>query len=401
MAQDLRSRTALIAVLLVGACGQSSPSSPRAVATAALAESEVLEAVLSECHGPLRGQMTRVGATITFADGSEVQLFAELPIHLRTQERDGSFLLRPDTTLRLDGDPRPATAAERRRLTALRALLDAAAFGPLHRGRDCRRTGDDSFVCADTDDAPVAFTLRSGTLLPSSFRIGGDLVTIHDYLRTPTTWIASELEVPALGRCRVRFDSRRVDWKPDFFQAPRAATVDSVAVEAAKGPRIASGASGEPRSPTPLVGTTAALAWAIVPDPGEWQARALAYAPLHAELTRQAQASAGFPVLFTENGKRWLAAPFRQRPDGPAFVTPAGWQVRRWPAGRWLYVYPPHGDCDTRAADGERQLLAALAAEGHQATSPITTQPFVHLQEGAPDAAKLLAPTVRVAVRID
>lgn len=398
MAQDLRSRAALIAALLAGACGQPEPAPPRRVDTAALTESEVIDAVLTECHGPLRGQMSRVGATITFADGSEVQVFAELPGKLRTQGRDGSFLWRADGAFRLDGGTRPATADERGRLAAMRGVLDAAAFGPLHRGRDCRRTGAAAFVCRDVDDAPVAFTLRPGTLLPASFRRGDELTTIQDYLRTPTTWIARELEVPALGRCRLRFDSRSVDWKPDFFQPPGAAAADDAAP---KGLRIAPGVSGEPRSPTPIAGTTAAMAWAIVPDPGTWQARADAYAPLHAELERQGQASAGFPVLFTENGKRWLAAPFRQRPDGVAFVIPAEWQVRRWPAGRWLYVYPPQGDPDTRAAAGERMLREALAAQGLQATSPITTQPFLHLQEGLPPAEKLAAPTVRVAVRID
>jgi hypothetical protein len=122
---------------------------------------------------------------------------------------------------------------------------------------------------------------------------------------------------------------------------------------------------------------------------------------LHDELVRQDQAIAGFPVFFAENGRRWLAAPFRQRPEGGAFVPPRDWTLRDVPDSRWLVVYPPDGDLAHKVAEGERMLADALRARRATGNGPITSQPFFHLEEGEPPASKLAAPVVRIAVRID
>ena len=66
-----------------------------------------------------------------------------------------------------------------------------------------------------------------------------------------------------------------------------------------------------------------------------------------------------------------------------------------------LVCYPVGADVDARTAAGAAALRAALAAQGRTAKGPVTAQPFVHLQEGAPDDSKLATAKVRVAVRVE
>ncbi len=408
MAQDVRSRSALtlaaIAAAIASGCSdppqQPAPAAapvPRVVDTAAIAANELVDAVLRECHAPLRGQMAQVAATVTLPDGSSLRLFAELPDKLRVQSPAGRFLLRDDRVTRLDPEPAGAAAADAARVRGLLVLLDAAAFGPLHRATACRRLGPATFELSTPAGPPTTLVLRTGTLLPSAFTTAGTTATITDYLRTPTTWVASELELGGLGRCRVVFDAR-IRWDPDLFRDP--ATPATTAPRGTQ--RIASpGSTAETRSPTPVEHRSSALQWIVVADPGDWPRRVDVYRPLHDEIERQGQKVAGFPVFFTENGERWLAAPFRARPDGREFVPPAGWQVRAVDAGTWLVVFPPDGDLAQRLAAGERLLQDALRTHRRRATGPITAQPYFHLHEGEPTAAKLTAPVVRMAVKVD
>jgi hypothetical protein len=382
------------------ACGQQPHAAPlptpRAVDTAAIADEALVDAVLTECHAPLRGRMRRLVATVQFADGSPTQLFAELPDKLRVQAADARFLLVGDTIARLDEPERAPTAAEQRRVRLLQALLDAAAFGPLHRAAACRRTGPAAFALTTREGTEVGLELRPGTLLPRALRLPAGTITVLDYLHTPTSWVACELEAPELGRCRVVFDDGAVDWAKDFFALPEAAHAP-----AANGTRITPSGRPEPQSATPTSVAVAALRWAVVRDPGDWPGRVAAYRPLHRELERQNQFVAGFPVFWREGDEAWLAAPFRQRESGPAFAAPSDWTVRELPDARWLVVYPRDGDFAQRCAAGERMLRDALAAQHLDARGPITAQPYVHLEEGEPTADKLAAPTVRIAVRIE
>lgn len=386
------------------ACGQApqqpAPAPPpRAVDTTTLAAERLVDAVLDECHAPLRAAMARVAATVRLPDGTDVQVFAELPDKLRVQSEKGRYLLRGNDVFGLDEGARDVPSPAALQVRRLRTLLDAAAFGPLHRATACRRLGPSSFELTGADGATTVLALRPGTLLPQSFGSGDGAVVVLDYLRTQTTWIARELELAGLGRCRVQFDSGRIDWAADFFAPPGTA---APAAATGNRPRLAGpGATGEPQSPTPVVVETAALQWAIVRDAADWAARVAAYRPLHAELTRQDQAIAGFPVFWQEDGVAWLAAPFRQRPEGAPFRRPRDWQLRDVPAGRWLVVYPEGGDFADKRAAGERLLQEALRARRLTGKGPITAQPFFHLEEGEPPADRLAAPKVRMAVRID
>lgn len=397
MAQDVRSRRTLTLALLLAACGGddgvADAPTPRAVDLAAMPGDQLAAAVLQECHAPLRGAMARLAATITLPDGRVVNAFVELPDRLRAQSRAGQFVLRGDEARRLDGDA-AATPAQQDEARALRTLLDAAAFGPLHRAVRCARVDATTFEVVDAGGTATRVTLRPGTLLPATFASPRGEVVVHDYLRTPTTWIARELTVVGLGRCRVRFDSGAIDWSPDTFAWPEEAKA------APERPRMtAPGGGGEPQSPTPTLIAGKPTRWACVRDPGDWAARATAYAQLHGELERQRQQIAGFPLLFEQDGARWLAAPFRRREGGPEFAAPAGWDVR--PAdGDELVCYPDGGDVAAKAAAGERLLREALRAQGRAAKGPVTAQAFVHLHEGAPDADKLATAKVRVAVRV-
>lgn len=385
-----------LAGLLAVACSDATPpaAAPRAVDLAAIADTDLVDAVLDECHRPLRGHLDRIAAVVTLPDGAEVQLFAQLPDRLRTQAHDGSFLLRDDTVLRLGDDgatAAPTDAAERVR--RLRTLLDGALLGPLHRAIGCTRAGASEWDVAQPGGGVVRLALRPGTLLPA--RLGE--VTFGEHLRTTTTWVAKRAALPEFGECTLRFTFGDVTWAPDFFTAkPR---VDAPSAPLPSHVRMTT-QPGEARSPVPVLQEQPATSWLVVADPGAWPARHAAYRPLHASLEAQDQHVAGFPLLWRDGERAWLGAPFRRRADGPAFVAPDQFTVRELPAGRWLVVYPPAGDLAARIAAGERSLREALAARALEAAGPIVAQPFVHLQEGVPTEAKLAAPVVRLSVPV-
>lgn len=376
-------------------CGAGEPV-PRAVATGGMTADQLLAAVLDECHAPLRGRMNDVDAIVTLPDGGQWRLYAALPGLVRLQSTAGQFLLRDGKLYRLPHDEPPTTAAELELALQLRDLVDAGALGPLHRGRGAARTGPTTLVVTDADGVQSELVMRPDTLLPRALRTGSrPPVQVLQWTRTPTTWLPTGLHCAALGACRVEFNLNGLDWAADFF-APPGAAAKPVTLRLP-----APGSVTEVRSPVPIVVETRALTWASVADPGDWPARAAAYAPLHAELLAQRQWIAGFPVFWQEHGERWLAAPFRRRDGGAAFTPPTGWRLRQIEAGRWLVVFPPTGDLAARLAEGERLLREALQQYDLVARSPITAQPYFHLEDGAPPADALAAPVVRMAVAID
>ncbi|MEO6596248.1 MAG: hypothetical protein ABIP94_15985, partial [Planctomycetota bacterium] len=92
MAATLAVAVTLAVTLALAACSSDEPR-PHTVDVAAIAASDLIAAVLDDCHKPLRGRMDRIAARVRPADGSEVRLFAALPDKLRTQSADGAFLL--------------------------------------------------------------------------------------------------------------------------------------------------------------------------------------------------------------------------------------------------------------------------------------------------------------------
>ncbi|MBL8730384.1 MAG: hypothetical protein JNM25_18345 [Planctomycetes bacterium] len=385
--------------MLLAACGGGAAAgpTPRAVDLTTIADADLVAAVLDECHRPLRGRLDRIAAIVGLPGGDEVRLFAELPDKLRALDATGSWLLLHDEVRRLGGDDtQPVAAADADRVRRLRTLLDGALLGPLHRARGCRRIGPVEWELPQPDGSTARVALRPGTLLPDRVVGGHGEVRCVDYLRTSTTWMVQRAALDGLGECTLQFVVDDLAWAPDFFTAgPR----DAVAPASGATTRLAA-ATGEARSPVPFVVDAAATNWVVVADPGTWPARCERYAPLHAELLRQDQQVAGFPILWQEDDAAWLAAPFRRRPEGPAFRPPTGWTIRAVPAGRWLVVYPPEGDFAARRADGERRLREALPALRLTARGAVITQPFLHLQEGEPPVDKLAAPVLRMSLPV-
>ena len=160
------------------------------------------------------------------------------------------------------------------------------------------------------------------------------------------------------------------------------------------------GAVPETRSPVPVSSETKATRWVCLADPGSWAARVAAYRPVHAELERQRQLIAGFPIFWQEDGKAWMAAPFRQRANGEALQAPKDWQLREVPAGRCLEVWPPADSLEQKLAAGEQLLREALQVQRLSPAGPILTQFYLHLQEGEPPPEKLASPVVRMAVAV-
>ncbi len=399
-------RASATLVGLLAACGGE--TGPRAVDTAAIAPSAIAGAVVDECHAPLRGRMDRIAVECALPDGGSVRVFAQLPDRVRTTGVGGSLLLVGDESWRIDeGRSERTDAATHAWLGRLRTLVDAAALGPLHRAAGtgvaggttvAERRGPDTFVLTPPDGGSFELQLEAGTLRPRALRSAHHAVEFTAWLRTSATWMVQKARLDGLGECSLRFDLADLVWDPEFFTPPADRTTAP-----AGGARIALPGSGgmETRSPVPVPARAEAMQLVVVADPGDWPARAAAYAPIHAELERQNQRIAGFPMLYRCDERDVLAVPFRTRPDGAAFVVPTGWEIRDVPAGELLVVHPPRGDFAARRADGTALLLTALANSGRAARGPIVTQPYFHLQDGAPTAARLADPVVRMSVSLE
>ncbi|MBL8724056.1 MAG: hypothetical protein JNK49_08415, partial [Planctomycetes bacterium] len=183
-------RWRMLGLLACAACARPSPDpAPRAFDVSTLAAEAVPGAVLDECHRPLRDRMRHLEVTVQLPSGAKWQVFTALPEALRAVGERGSYLVRGSQVFAL-GAPAPDSvpaplAAE---LRALLPLLDAAAFGPLHRAQQCRRDGT-HFVLRDASGHETALQLRAGTLLPERFGTGDAAVACVDYLRTSSTWM--------------------------------------------------------------------------------------------------------------------------------------------------------------------------------------------------------------------
>jgi hypothetical protein len=348
----------------------------------------------------LRGKLDSIAAKVRPAGGTEIRLFAMLPDKLRVLEADASHLLTGGTVFRLgDAAAKEAAPEAATRVRLLCTLLDAATFGPLHRATSCRRKGPNEFELTQPDGSLCKLRLRDHSLLPDSFASPAGEVRIVDYLRTPTTWIAKHLELDGIGRCDVFLDFGSIDWAPDFFAPPTAAKSEG-GVKGERHRMPSPGAVPESRSEIPVEGELKATRWVCIADPGNWAARVAAYQPVHAELERQNQLIAGFPIFWQEESKAWLAVPFRQRANGPALEAPKNWQLRELPAGPCLEVWPPGQSLEERVAAGERLLREALQTQRRPVAGPILTQYYLHLEDGEPSPEKLACPVVRMAVAV-
>ena len=355
---------------------------------------DVVEAVLDECHRPLRARMQRVKATVTLGSGDRVLCQAALPDRARIRAGKDEWLV-------LDGSVRSLTgaqvaSAEAERLRDIVAVVDAAAFGPLYRADSCARA-DEAYLLADKRGRETRMTLFPRTLLPSSFSRQEDRVDVLDYLRTSTSWVARGLAHPRLGPCRVVFEDGGVHFPKEYFTATRDPAPGPAAVRAP-----IPGAVVETQSSTPIVVEGKATRLVLLDDPGAWPSRHEQFRDVIEELQRQEQRIAGFPLLFTdEDGRPRVAAPFRRRANGRELSPPDGYRLAEVPAGKLLVVYPPEGDLEARRRSGEALLRRALANRRLRARGPVVAQPFLHLQAAPPDAEKLEDVTVRVWVRIE
>ncbi|HEB54202.1 MAG TPA: hypothetical protein ENI87_13195 [bacterium] len=388
---------ALLGLATLSACGRDTPTGAtgpaagaRTVDVEAIADSDLRDAILDECHRPLRRRMQRVKVTVTLPDGHRLLVQADLPDKVRVRADRRELLLRDGAVHAFDGE---LSAADDSLVRSLAVLVDAVALGPLYRAKRLRREGT---VC--TLDDTAILTLHAGTLLPASLTVAGREVRFDGYLHTPSSWVVNRATLAPLGSCEVRFEDGGVVFPSGYFDVPdpdRRSRSDTHRMPVP-------GAVVETQSPTPIVVAGKALRLVLLPDPGDWRRRHARYRPVYEELEAQDQFHAGFPALLEEDGERLLGVPFRHRGAGhPRFRAPAGWRIRDVPKGRLLVVYPPTGTVEERIAAGREMLERALKNRRWTARGPIMAQPFVQLHEGVPDAAKLAATKVRVSVRIE
>ena len=108
----------------------------------------------------------------------------------------------------------------------------------------------------------VTVTLHPNTLLPAAISAEGATVTIEDYLRTPTSWVARALRHPRLGLCRVVFEDGGLLFPPDYFEGRQRPRATKKAVRAP-----IPGAVVETQSSTPIIVTGKATQLVLLPDP--------------------------------------------------------------------------------------------------------------------------------------
>ncbi|MCR9245214.1 MAG: hypothetical protein NXI31_09295 [bacterium] len=382
---------------VLSACGP--PPSP-------LDPTTVVAAVLDHCHGPLQGQMDRVHLELAGSDGEAVEAHVDLPNALRANDSSGRFLAVGETCHVLGEESRPATATETERLLALRALVDAAALGPLYRATGCERLGDREFRLTQPAGDPITLRVADDDLVP--VQIGE--TTFDEHLHTPVARIAKSVRHARLGAFELHFVDYGVTRRPGFFtlrpgpsgKPPPADGSDTNGNGGqSAGPRIRfpTAATGG-RPTTPKLAPAKTANWLLLDDPGTWQARHDLYTPLHDRLIASGQRIGGFPILTTIDERTRLAIPYRARRRGAVADIPTGAEVRAFAAGREVEVYPPVGDLETRRTLGAAALEAFLARERLEAIGPIACQPFVHLHEGPPNEQKLATLVVRMSVRV-
>lgn len=391
-------------LLLLLACSDEARLEQPALDHRTLVPAEVPALLLAACHGELTG-FSRFAAKVTLPDGGTAQVFGKLPDHLRVQWPDGSIdLLDRDRALGLSRDNGAAeelALAAATRLRAMRILLDTAGLGPVRRATSCTRTGPKTFLLHQEEASGVELELEPTALRVR--RLGS--VQVEEHLVTSTTHIVRIASIEPLGRCTIRFD--KIDFALDetiFVSTPR--SVPLTPIRPANNDPVAKPQSdtvtvGTPRRPTePVIEPVRAQRWLCLPDPGTWPLRAAAVQTHLTTLAKAGQTTAGFQGLLRDGDRTLLVVPFRQKDGAPPFAEPAGWDVREVRAGRALAVYPASGDIDQRATAGERALRAALAEQALDADSSILVQPFLHLDETAPDAEALKAPVVRVSILV-
>jgi hypothetical protein len=414
MEEDLRSRRSakvaivargfgLCGLMLLAACSESPKLLPhsdphrhdvRKISIDDYNDAQIVAAVIEECHAPIKKRMQQVTASVKPSNERRIIVQADLPHLVRIYDGKQQFLLRDQSAYRMDETA--ITAEERERLQQIAKLVDAAAFGPLYRATSCRRSGDD-FVLSDQRGNKTIMRLHENSLLPSAFVYPDQLVQIGDYLRTKTTWVARWATVDPLGTCEVVFEDGGVVFDAELFQPPESAKQEP------KPNRIrmpAPGNATEQEQTTPTLMAGKATQLILIADPGDWPTRHSLYQPIHDELEAQGQQIAGFPMMFEDEGKRWLAVPFRQRKRGKALIAPANWRIDSSDASRMLVVYPQNGDLHEKMQKGSQTLTRALANRNLTAIGPLVTQPFVHLHSSPPTKEKLSSCKVRVSVRI-
>jgi hypothetical protein len=383
---------------------------PRDVDVAALPAEHIVEAILRECHGELQG-MAHVSAQLQSESFGTVRALAELPGQLRLEYPQGrtAVITADERALVRDADattPREADTKERDRLLAIRTMLDVATLGPLRRAEACERLAARSFALTLADGSQAELRVRPRSLLLESMQIGGYDVRVLDHLHTPASWIIREVDMAPIGRCRIRLDAADFAWDPGAFtldepDPPQPATAEQRATYPRLPLPVGFRVGGEERPTTPQIFASRPRRLLIVDDPGTWPARADAVRSRLDALRALGQEQAGFAGLSTVDGRPRLVIGFRATDSALSEVKAGdGESIRESPVGRELVVFPDQGDFDQRRQRGERMLRQSIEAHGLEPLGPILCQPYLHLDEGAPDPTQLQAPTVRMSVAV-
>lgn len=365
-----------------------------------VADDELVEAILNECHRPLRKRMQQVKVTITLPDQRRLLIQADLPDRARVSEAKRDYLLRDGEVHRIDKageqESAQARAASDQFVKQLVRIVDATSFGPLNRATSCSKDGD-HFVLTDKAGTQTLLHLFESTLLPRSFTYGKQVVRFDDYLRTKTTWVVNKATLSPLGTCEVFYEDGGILIPKGFFDVP------AVGGKEDPGARVRMTAPGnvrEQESTTPMLVAGRAAKWVLLEPSASWAERHENYVPVHAELEHQNQQIFGFPMLWQEGGSSRFAIPFRQRKNGPQLQAPPDWQIAGSDRTRMLVVYPDKGSVEDRIRTGSALLQRALINQKLKALGPIIAQPFIHLHRDTPDAAKLNDCKVRMSVRV-
>lgn len=400
------------AALACAACdaspGESRPGTAPTPAVGAddRGAAEVVEAILTRCHGQRRGTLARSRLELRDAPGAApLSVFTDLPRRLRVDTQGGERLL-------LDGDaafawhpsddearPAPTRLVE---LSTLRDALAAVFLLPLEEARAPWRIGPAAIAWRGADGGEWQLEYDPSTDTPRSIGpiAGPARVVFETHYDSGVTRIPERIRIDTLGPRWLTVLDAGLVYASDTFALQRSGERSVAGVLGAGGALVFPGTT----TPGPAIVTRDAGERLVVPDPGAWSSRWDVLVDLGSRLHAGGYASSEDPYLFEVDGERWLSIPVAKSGESALrpFVPGGRERLEREPAQRVVSADLPAADYATRLATARAAIDRFVTDNGLEIAGPerIVVNPRVDFRVFDRDATRLDTADLRMQVPI-
>ena len=212
MAQGLRARHLVLSLslaLLALCCGGDERQSAE---RPDLAPAELVDAVLEQSHGTLRGGMDRVFLELREGDEAADEIFLWLPDRMLVKSAEATDLLIAGEAWRRSGD-NPSLELDGEdvaSLIELRDLLRGLLLMPLYEMRSAKRDGSGLSLEVEGDER-WHLELKDGSMLPAVLRGPAGEIRFLDSLDRSHTQLPTRVGLGSVGERQVRFRSTDVN----------------------------------------------------------------------------------------------------------------------------------------------------------------------------------------------